>query len=306
MSTDESVRMTYSFRKYGRQQTAISSTSEVDYNMCDPTIGATHVVTELKYGFNAFMLFEMEKSESESKQEIEGDLEIVLKSMPISGGASIDVADSERDVKSRLTFKFHGDAVVDPPPSSYDDAVEVYQKLPEYSLDNERVLSYSLAPISEFCGELEQILLDIANDNIERVVDMLEDFEHVEKVLRRLLSTKLALDFQRYRGVLLDLERRFENARGGFTSSLQTLLPRIRTNEADESELTNLLTEYATSPFEKEHFLGLLATRQKEIETTEFIIYHKDLPSNKFIDLDHTGDMSKCIIGHDYSVVSMC
>ena len=157
----------------------------------------------------------------------------------------------------------------------------------------------------EFCGEMEQILLDIANDNVERVVDMLEDFEHVEKVLRRLLSTKLALDFQRYRGVLLDLERRFETARGGFTSSLQILLPKIRTNEVDESELTNLLTEYANSPFEKEQFLGLLGTRQKEIETTEFIIYNKDLPSNKFIDLDHTGDMSKCIIGHDYSVVSM-
>ena len=127
MSTDESVRMTYNFRKYGSQRSAVSAMSVIDVNMCDKAIGATHVITELKYGFNSHLVFEVEASETQSKQEIEGELDIVLKSMPISGGASIQLTDEARDVASRMTFKFHGDAVVDPPPQTYEDAVEVYR-----------------------------------------------------------------------------------------------------------------------------------------------------------------------------------
>ena len=67
--------------------------------------------------------------------------------------------------------------------------------------------------------------------------------------------------------------------------------------------MTALLDEYNNSLYEKEVFLALLKTRQKEIETAEFIIYHPDLPSTTFIDLDHTGDMASCIIGNDYAVV---
>ena len=84
---------------------------------------------------------------------------------------------------------------------------------------------------------------------------------------------------------------------------MQTLLPQIRTGEAEDSALTDLLAEYEASVYEKEKFLTLLGTRQKEIETAEFIIYHDDLPSSIYIDLDHTGDMSKCIIGHEYALV---
>ena len=103
------------------------------------------------------------------------------------------------------------------------------------------------------------------------------DFEFIEKVLRRLKGTKLSLDFQRYRSVLLHLEKNFEEMKSDFTSKIQTLLPRMRTKKAGETELTELLQAYNSDPYEKETFLALLATRQKEIETAEFIIYHKDL-----------------------------
>ena len=100
------------------------------------------------------------------------------------------------------------------------------------------------------------------------------DFETVEKVLRRLKGTRLSMDFQNYRTVLLNLEKRFENNKSFFTSKIQDLLPRLRQKKAEASELTDLIKEYNKSPYEKETFLGLLAARQKEIETAEFIIYN--------------------------------
>ena len=83
------------------------------------------------------------------------------------------------------------------------------------------------------------------------------------------------------------------------------MLPKIRSNQVDESELTLLISDYNNSPFEREKFLTVLNARQKEIETAEFIIYHEDLAtiSNKYVDLDNSGDMAECVIGNDYSVV---
>ena len=83
------------------------------------------------------------------------------------------------------------------------------------------------------------------------------------------------------------------------------MLPKIRSNQADESELSLLIGDYNNSPFEREKFLTVLNARQKEIETAEFIIYHEDLATipNKYVDLDNSGDMAECVIGNDYSVV---
>ena len=116
---------------------------------------------------------------------------------------------------------------------------------------------------------------------------MMMDFEKVNKVFRRLKSSKLALDFQSYRAVLLDLEQRFEVARSTFTARIQLLIPKIRSKKANATELTDLLQDYNDSPYEKEKIIGLLSTRQKEIETAEFIVYNEKLSNiqNKYIDL---------------------
>ena len=67
-----------------------------------------------------------------------------------------------------------------------------------------------------------------------------------------------------------------------FRSKIQTLLPKLRKNEASPVELTELILEYNTSPYEKETFFALLNTRQKEIETAEYIIYNNNFGSTTF------------------------
>ena len=129
------------------------------------------------------------------------------------------------------------------------------------------------------------------------------DFEHIDKMLRQLKGTRLAQDFHRYRAVLIDLGRRYEKLKGHLREKIQDVVPKVRSNELPQSALTEIVTEYLQSVYEKENFLILLNTRKKEIETAEFIIYYEGLPNNKFIDLDHTGDMAECVIGHDYTVV---
>ena len=202
-----------------------------------------------------------------------------------------------------MEFKFHGDAVIDPPPQTYLEAIDVYKALPKNSKDNERVVSFSIAPLSEYCDESDNIVNVIADENIKSVSEMMEDFEKVRKYLRQLKNSNLALDFQRYRAVLLDAEQRYEEKRSYFTSELQTLLPQVRADATQANKLATLLTEYKQSRYERETFTGFLDTRQKEIETAEFIIYNEGLPNSTYIDLGSTGDMAECIIGHEYALV---
>ena len=110
---------------------------------------------------------------------------------------------------------------IDPPPQSFEDAIEVYKSLPGKSLEDERVVSFSIAPLSEYCGAIDEIINSISDQNIEFVTNMLVDFEAVDKVLRRLKATRLASDFQTYRSILLDLERRFDLKRSTFIYRIQ-------------------------------------------------------------------------------------
>ena len=306
--SDDWVRMTFTYKKKGKQLQVVSSESKIHDSACDPNLGATHVVTEVKTGFNAFLLFESKSSTSTSKKEIGGSLKVLVKSIPqfqIDAEAKLNITTKDNEVKNSLTFKFYGDTTVDPPPATFEDAVRIYQSLPAKSKEDERVVSFTIAPLRLYCDQSTAVLNQVANSNIEYISQMMMDFNAIEKVLRKLKDTRLAIDFQRYRKVLLDLEIRFENTRSEFTARIQTLIPKIRAGESDPVELTNLLKDYNNSPYEKERFLTLLNTRQKEIETAEFITYHPSLPStdNLFIDLDATGDMSKCIIDHDYALV---
>ena len=62
--------------------TAINAESAINSDACAPDVDATHVITEVQYGFNAFLTFDIRKSKSENKQEIAGSLKIVINKIP--------------------------------------------------------------------------------------------------------------------------------------------------------------------------------------------------------------------------------
>ena len=163
--------------------------------MCQKDIGATHVVTEVKTGFNAFLLFESKRSENISKKEVGDSMDTLVKGLPAEivegdGIADDDKSEVEKErissIRTNIFFKFYGDTVIDPPPASYEDAIEVYKTLPAKSLVEERVVSFSVAPITDYCDERHDILVDIANKNVEDVGEMFMDFRGVEKFFRTL------------------------------------------------------------------------------------------------------------------------
>ena len=69
--------------------------------------------------------------------------------------------------------KFFGDLVLPEPPATLEDAIMLSQEIPSLCEESKSTVSFSIVPISEYCTDLEQVLLEISAENIEKVcVDM--------------------------------------------------------------------------------------------------------------------------------------
>ncbi|KAJ4918542.1 hypothetical protein JOQ06_004175 [Pogonophryne albipinna] len=84
---------------------------------------ATHVVTGILYGAQAFFVFDREVSVNENHQDIQGNLK--------RGEGSLKMEDKDKANDEKLSCRFYGDFLVQKPPTSFQEAVEVYQSLPK-------------------------------------------------------------------------------------------------------------------------------------------------------------------------------
>ena len=72
-------------------------------------------------------------------------------------------------LQERLDVKFYGDLVLPEPPSTLRDAVLLSQEIPSLCEESKSPVSFSIVPISDYCGEAEKILNEITAANIDKV-----------------------------------------------------------------------------------------------------------------------------------------
>ena len=157
---------------YGIPLTSPQLCSRVTPNPTAEGSTPTHVVTEVVYGLNGYMVFKKHFRTNTEKKIISGNLEVVVKSIPqiqIEGSANFNLTEDEEQVKRTMEFTFYGDILLDSPPSTFEDAVEVYKDLPKKAKDSQKVVAYTLTPISMYCEKQEAILNSITQQNIALV-----------------------------------------------------------------------------------------------------------------------------------------
>merc|ERR1739848_623646 len=99
-------------------------------------------------------MFEKQIEKHQTKKQIEGSLEILVKALPsmeIDGKAQVNFNETENTTRHTLSFKFHGDAKLDKTPTSFNEAIDIFRMLPFKAQENERVVSFSIAPVSLYC-----------------------------------------------------------------------------------------------------------------------------------------------------------
>uniref|UniRef100_A0A3Q1GRT1 Uncharacterized protein n=1 Tax=Acanthochromis polyacanthus TaxID=80966 RepID=A0A3Q1GRT1_9TELE len=129
---------------------------------------ATHVVTAILYGANAFFVFDSEKVEADSVQKIEGSMRALIKKIPafdVEGKVELKLTDEEKALTQKFSCKFYGDFILESNPSTFEEAVKTYAGLPKLlgeGGENSVPLTIWMMPLKNLDPEVPDLINDIS------------------------------------------------------------------------------------------------------------------------------------------------
>ena len=265
----------------GKNQTYAN---EIDFDI------ATHVVTGIVYGADAYFVFNRELSQGEDKTEVEGEIKALLKklqSIEASGGVKLQLNDNEKNIAESLKCTFYGDFHLKENPSTFDKALKLYRDLPTLLGDKEEkavAKTVYLHPLSSLVSKHNVTIREIRNNLIDDCVSLLNDLHELKVRANDLSSDDNATARLRKHHLekFVDCITKFEN---NAKQKMMTLLPAIRSGDTKEDELKNFLQETNTLPFSKQKLGDWINSKEKESvavkELMEAIIKDKRIDSSE-------------------------
>ncbi|XP_071380268.1 neoverrucotoxin subunit beta-like [Centroberyx affinis] len=232
---------------------------------------ATHVVSGILYGANAFFVFDSNKSESSSVQDIQGSMEVIIKKIPtveIGGQASFQMTDEEKAMTKNFSCKFHGDFHLESNPTTFEDALTTYQQLPKLlggSGDNAVPLKVWLMPLKNLDSKAAQLFNDISIGLVRKAQDALEDMSELTMRCNDSLEDKVVKQFPQIYKKMSNFKNMCNDYTFNIRQTLAKKLPSIRGGEEDESALANFFDERHTSPFSNKNLNKWMDAAEREI-----------------------------------------
>ncbi|XP_054846958.1 uncharacterized protein LOC129337381 [Eublepharis macularius] len=232
---------------------------------------ATHIITAVLYGAQAFFVFDREVASAENKDDIERDLKASLQNFCNKVGGGDGTANGPKKEKTNVeNFKctFYGDVTLENNPITDPDAMKIYTDLPKLLGEKgEKAVPVKvwLYPLTRLDQRAAPLVRGICADLITRAQSAVEQLSDCEAQCQDLLSTSDA-----HFPVLCEKVRRFQDLcrrfREAFQEQLVKLLPSIRGGEQEEGALRDLLTWKEQSPFHPKWLSEFLNKRSAEVD----------------------------------------
>ncbi|KAL7977897.1 hypothetical protein Chor_010849 [Crotalus horridus] len=154
---------------------------------------ATHVVTAILYGAQAFFVFDRDVSTTETVKDIQESLQLTIKKLiSVTGEAEVNLKEEEKENALRFSCKFHGDFSLEKNPVSFPDAMKVYETLPKLlGRDGEKAVPMRvwLYPLTKLDTKAAKMVREISLALIFDAEKILEELNEI-----RMLSNDLAKD----------------------------------------------------------------------------------------------------------------
>ncbi|XP_016117992.1 uncharacterized protein [Sinocyclocheilus grahami] len=232
---------------------------------------ATHVVTALLYGAQAFFIFDREVSSNENHQEIQGDLHATIKKIPslsIEGQASLKMSESEEDKINKFSCTFHGDFALENNPVSYLDAIKVYSGLPKRlgeNGENAVPMTVWLYPLKKLDSTAAQLIREISVGLIRHVHRITDELDDCDIQCQDLMRNNITIQFPEIKSKLRKFKDFCSEYKIVFQKHLCRLLPSIRGGGKEEQELSDYLNRKERSPFQGALLTKYLSEREREM-----------------------------------------
>uniref|UniRef100_A0A8C6U3U0 B30.2/SPRY domain-containing protein n=1 Tax=Neogobius melanostomus TaxID=47308 RepID=A0A8C6U3U0_9GOBI len=228
---------------------------------------ATHVVTAILYGAQAFFVFDQESSEEESVQDIQGNLKIMIKKIPlisIEGSGSLKLEDQDREKENKFSCTFHGDFRLEKSPTTFDEAVKVYQDLPRLLGPNKE----KAVPVTVYL--LPLIALDSKASKLVRQISL--RFHELEMWCNDVLNSPAGQNFSQLSKKIKTFKALCSEFKLKLQGTLSQKLPSIRGGGEEEAALAEVLKKAAESPFSGDRLKQWMEEKNKEVNTIKTLM----------------------------------
>ncbi|XP_056453803.1 uncharacterized protein LOC130388360 [Gadus chalcogrammus] len=239
---------------------------------------ATHVVTGILYGAQAFFVFDREVSEKEDREDIEGNLKVLIKKIPtlkIGGQGSLNMADKDIANIDKLTCNFHGDFNLEIHPASFHEAIEVYQSLSKLMGTNganavpQKVWLMPLKTLDSAAAELVRPISDRFIKEAQNVLEYLSELERRCNDAGRCTTTK---QFPQINKKLKDFKELVSQYKLEFQNIMARNLPLIRGGGEEEGVLAEILKKVHSSPFKSGELNQWMDYKETDIKIISSLI----------------------------------
>uniref|UniRef100_A0A8K9UCD1 Fibronectin type-III domain-containing protein n=2 Tax=Oncorhynchus mykiss TaxID=8022 RepID=A0A8K9UCD1_ONCMY len=232
---------------------------------------ATHVVTALHYGAQAFFVFDQEVSSGENHQDIQGNLLCTIKKIPlttIEGQGNLKMSEEEQRETNKFNCTFHGDFALENNPVTFEDAIKVYAGLPRLlgeKGEHAVPMTVWLYPLKNLDSAAAQLVRQISVSQVRRTQRILDGLDNTDVQCQDIMKEDMAIKFPELKAKLNTFRDLCSEYKQVFQKGLCKVLPNIRGGGMEEEELIKMLNIKERSPFQNDLMITYLDDREREM-----------------------------------------
>ncbi|XP_035764700.1 stonustoxin subunit alpha-like [Neolamprologus brichardi] len=237
---------------------------------------ATHVVTGILYGANAFFVFDSEKLDDSSIQVIQDSIQAILikkiTSFNVDGKVDIKLSDEEKAVTDKFTCRFYGDFILESNPVTFEDAVKTYIQLPKLLGENREncvPLKVTLMPLKKLHPKAAYM---ISSGFISKAEDTLQELHNLDIRCNDLLEDRVVRSFPQIQEKLSKFKKLCQYFRSSLQETMAEKLPSIRAGEEDEQKLVNVFDDRDKLPFSQERLTKWIKDEEREVTIIRYFV----------------------------------
>ncbi|XP_048008005.1 stonustoxin subunit beta-like isoform X2 [Megalobrama amblycephala] len=304
-SSNQQSRVTMYYKGTTKfEQLTMTHLSDFTYPKVFEQKTATHVVTGVLYGAQAIMVFDRTYSEEENKQEIEGQLNVMVKKIPtfsIEGTGAVEMTDNDKKVAESIDCTFYGDVQLEQNPTTYTEALEVYKKLPTILKENPQnavPIKVWLYPLSLLNTKAAQLEREITTHLVSNTEDIIEELGEAERTCNDLSRKTLVNVFRDIKERVRLFQDSLNIYKSVLMKAVSRVLPAIRGGEMEQNSLEDILKIHYSSPFNAD-----MLNQWFELVKSEFSLLSSQTKMLEGIKIEDLDGLKNILLNPDIDVV---
>ena len=220
---------------------------------------ATHVISHISYGNDAYFKFEKVVKDGETKDEVAGSLGVAINVGigEIKGKGSVSFQDNQKDMGTDVRCEFNGDFALNTLPTTFESAMEVLENLLNPETKKTAIpMTFSLIPLHQLDSSASRLVRSLGAALVDKAILIKNYQENCLQQLDALLESEIFRNnsFEDVRRFIAEVKRVFSGSDSKFKKGLSEILPKIKGAGAEENELLTLLSLFEQSSFGEPKF----------------------------------------------------